>query len=210
MLDSLDIDRAVVVGHSYGSQLAMQFAVRHPERVQGLVLMGAFSPEPGLPIMHALWEELFSTIADPISTEVAWEFQSSTVARPVAAGLIETAASESLKVPAHVWKSAFEPLLTMDLRGQLNKVRTPVKLIWGDQDAMAGCSDQAALLEAFPNASLSTYYGAGHAVHWEDPERVAEDIAEFVSGIDPVAFAQEVHPLPIFRQRIYGDQCHAE
>jgi len=183
VLDTLDIDRAVVVGHSYGSQLAMQFAVRHPGMVRGLVLMGAFSPEPGLPIMHALWDEMFSTIADPIQPGFAWDFQSSTVAQPVAAGWIETAASESLKVPAYVWKSAFEPLLTMDLRGHLNKVRVPVQLIWGDQDAMAGCSDQAALLEAFPISSLSTYYGAGHAVHWEEPERVAEDIAEFVSGL---------------------------
>ena len=41
-MDALGLPAAVVVGHSMGSMVAQRFAADHPERVAGLVLMGAF------------------------------------------------------------------------------------------------------------------------------------------------------------------------
>ena len=43
LLDALEIDRAVVVGHSGGGVVAMQSAVEHPERIRALVLVGTAS-----------------------------------------------------------------------------------------------------------------------------------------------------------------------
>ena len=40
-LDKLDIDRAVLVGPSMGGRVAMEYAIAHPERLAGLVLVGA-------------------------------------------------------------------------------------------------------------------------------------------------------------------------
>jgi pimeloyl-ACP methyl ester carboxylesterase len=48
---------------------------------------------------------------------------------------------------------------------------------------MALQSDQAQLLQVLPKATLSVYPGSGHAMHWELPELVAEEIDEFVAGI---------------------------
>jgi pimeloyl-ACP methyl ester carboxylesterase len=179
LLDALGIEKAVVVGHSFGSQVAMHFAVRYPDRVLGLVLMGAFAPVPDLPFMREAWDGFVSTVEDPIDFDVAMEFQSDTVARPVAPGLLDMAATESQKAPACVWKSGFQMLLRMNILDQLYKVQAPVQLIWGELDSMASCADQATLLSAFPRAQLTTWYGAGHAVHWEEPERAAEQIVEF-------------------------------
>ena len=41
LLDKLDIDRAVLVGPSMGGRIAMEYAIGHPERLAGLVLVGA-------------------------------------------------------------------------------------------------------------------------------------------------------------------------
>ncbi len=184
VLDRLGIDKAVIAGHSYGSQVAMHVAVRYPERMRGLVLMGAFTPQPGLPSLQSLWDEVFDPVTDPISSELTWEFQVSTVAGPAVPGILETASAESQKVPARVWKAAFAPLLTMAILNQLHRVPAPVRLIWGENDEMALCSDQAALLNAFRQAELITHRGAGHAMHWEDPERVANEISEFVRSLN--------------------------
>lgn len=70
----------------------------------------------------------------------------------------------------------------MNLAGQLSRLTAPVRLLWGGRDTMALGSDRASLLQALPQARLSTYGGTGHAVHWEQPERVAGEIAEFVAG----------------------------
>ncbi|MGD9714171.1 MAG: alpha/beta fold hydrolase [Thermomicrobiales bacterium] len=180
VLDALNIGNAILVGHSYGSLVAMHAAVLAPARVSGLVLMGAFTPRPELPLMRRLWDDIVSTLDDPVPPAVATEFQESTLARPVVPGIIDTAIAERLKLPARVWKAVFEPLLTMDLLDSLRRYKGPVRLIWGDRDAMATATDQANLLEAFPYALLCAHPGAGHALHWEDPESVADQISEFV------------------------------
>ncbi|MDX9834192.1 MAG: alpha/beta hydrolase [Desulfobulbus sp.] len=41
LLDTLDIDRAVLVGPSMGGRIAMEYAIQHPTRLAGLVLVGA-------------------------------------------------------------------------------------------------------------------------------------------------------------------------
>jgi pimeloyl-ACP methyl ester carboxylesterase len=42
-MDALSLATAVVVGHSMGSAVALRFAIDHPERTAGLVLIGASS-----------------------------------------------------------------------------------------------------------------------------------------------------------------------
>ena len=59
---------------------------------------------------------------DPIDPKVAREFQQSTLARPVPPEFFETIVSESLKVPARVWKAALEPYLTVDFSDRLNEI----------------------------------------------------------------------------------------
>jgi non-heme chloroperoxidase len=85
-------------------------------------------------------------------------------------------------VPAWVWKAAFEPLVTEDLRAGLPTIDAPTLLLWGDQDSVTFADDQQALLSAIPNARLVTYGGAGHALHWEEPARVTQDIVAFIAA----------------------------
>jgi pimeloyl-ACP methyl ester carboxylesterase len=151
--------------------------------VLGLVLMGAFYPEPDKPVMREIQDEVFAPLGDTVDPDLATAFQASTISQPVAPGLLETMVEECLQAPAWVWKAGFAPLLTMDFARDLGRVHVPVRILWGDQDPMALLSDQAALMQALPQAELSVYEGAGHAMHWEEPQRVAEEIDEFVAGI---------------------------
>ena len=80
LLDDLGIERAIVLGHSMGSWVTQRVAIDHPERVIGVVLAGSFGGRPGDdPEMRALAAEMAS-VRDPITDEVARDFQDSTVA----------------------------------------------------------------------------------------------------------------------------------
>ena len=56
LLDALEIEQAVVVGHSLGSTIARRFAADNPERTSGLVLVGSFAVGPGNPAVVELSE----------------------------------------------------------------------------------------------------------------------------------------------------------
>jgi non-heme chloroperoxidase len=94
--------------------------------------------------------------------------------------------SESLKVPARVWRDAFAGLMEDDFTAQLNAIKAPTLLLWGDRDAMVPRGDQYAVLGALPTATLSVYEGTGHAVHWEQPARFARDLAASDVGDAPL------------------------
>jgi pimeloyl-ACP methyl ester carboxylesterase len=182
-LDAMQIESAVIVGHSMGSSVAQRFAIDYPSRTRALVLEGAFFPSPH----NEAVREFFQTVkgfADPLDARVAREFQQSTLARPVPAEFFETIVAESMKVPARVWKAALEPYLTIDFSERLEEISAPTLLIWGDRDSFTLRPEQDALNRAIAGSRLITYGGTGHAPHWEEPERYAADFIAFVRGMD--------------------------
>jgi pimeloyl-ACP methyl ester carboxylesterase len=182
-MDALHLPPAVVVGHSMGAMVARQFALSHSSHLTGLVLMGGFWSIRRNPLVEEFVDSAISQLADPIDPAFVKDFQLSTIAREVPSELVDTAVIESLKVPARVWRAAFEGFLTNDCSGDFRRMVAPTLIAWGDQDSYAGRFDQDALLAAIPGSRLVVYEGAGHAFHWEDPATFAADLVAFVSGL---------------------------
>lgn len=179
-MDALKIEAAVIAGHSMGSSVAQRFAIAYPERTLGLFLTGASAALRGNPAVVELWDSAVSNLTDPVDPDFVREFQASTLARPVPEAFFETVMRESLKVPARVWRATFEGFLEDDFSGELSRIKAPVLIVWGDQDAICLRSDQDAALKAIAGSQLVVYTGAGHAPHWEDPSRFAAELVRFV------------------------------
>jgi len=184
-MDAVDIESAVVVGHSMGATNAERFAIDYPKRVSGLVLVGSFASYRSNPGLVEYFNSTVSQLKDPINVAIAREFQESTLARRIPPASLDLFVSESLKAPARVWRDAFQGLFEDDFAGELGRIAVPTLLVWGERDALVPRQDQAALLSAIPGATLTAYESTGHAVHWEQPARFAEDLAGFVRGILP-------------------------
>jgi len=179
-MDAVGLERAVIVGHSMGSTVAMRFAVDYPQRTQALVLEGAFVPRAANAELTTFLAEV-SALTDPIDPAFVRGFQQSTLAQPVPAEFFEMVVDESLKVPASVWKAALEPYRTADFASALTKIRVPTLLVWGDRDAFTGRAEQDSLTQLLAGSRLAIYAGAGHSPHWEEPQRFADEIATFVA-----------------------------
>jgi pimeloyl-ACP methyl ester carboxylesterase len=179
-LDALGIARPVLVGHSMGSLVATRFAIDHPGRVAGLVLMGAFTTLKGNQGGEALWQEAVASLDDPIAPALARSFQESTLARPVPPAFLEGVIAESLKVPARVWRAALRGMLDDDFSAALPLITAPALVVWGERDEFTGRIEQDALISAIPGAMLKIHSNCGHAPHWEDPETVARQIVSFI------------------------------
>jgi non-heme chloroperoxidase len=182
-LDALGIESAVLVGTSTGATIAQHVALVFPERVRGLVLAGAFADYRSNPAIVEFWETGVSTLVDPIDPDFVREFQESTLVQPVPPGFLDTVVGESLKVPASVWRAVFVGCLDAVWSGELGRIGAPTLVVWGDQDLLCPRTDQDLLASAIADARLIVYEGAGHALHWEEPERFAADVVGFVQGL---------------------------
>ena len=181
LLDALDIRSAVIVGHSRGSLVAQRFAIDHPDRTAGLVLLGAFPTIAGHADVQAMWDGALATLADPVDPTLAREFQVSTLAQPIAPALLDTYVAESLKVPARVWKATFREFLDTDFSPALGRISAPTLIIAAGKDSFSRRQERDALAAGIRGAVVKDYLGAGHAMHWEEPARVARDVADFVT-----------------------------
>ena len=68
-------------------------------------------------------------------------------------------------------------------RGTQQDSRGPTLIVWGDRDALSPRRDQDALLTTISGSRLVVYEGAGHALHWEQPERFAADLVAFAKSL---------------------------
>jgi non-heme chloroperoxidase len=183
-MDTVGLERALIVGHSMGAMVAQRFALDHPGRVSGLVLMGAFATlfeDSGL---ADFYRSAIAPLTDPIEPGFAREWQQSTLARPMAADHLDTVVGETLKVPARIWQEAFKGFLaTPDFSADLSRVAVPTLVMWGDKDGYAGREHQDRLVSRLPHARLVVYEGAGHAFHWEDPAASVKDLMAFLESV---------------------------
>lgn len=183
-MDELEVGPAIVAGHSMGGSVAMRFALDHPERVLGLVLMSSFPAPSSNPAVLELWESSISMMTDPVDPQFVLDFQRSTLAQAVPPEFLATVVRESHKVPAQVWKSALHCFVQTDLSQEVGAIRAPTLVVWGDLDAFCSRGEQEDLAAAIEGARLVVFRGAGHGFHWEEPERFAALIAEFAQHLE--------------------------
>jgi non-heme chloroperoxidase len=182
-MDAMGIDSAVIAGHSGGSYSAQRFALDHPQRTRGLVLIGAFRAIDDNPIVDELRAEV-EQFGDPVDTAFVRGFQESCVAQPLPDGYLDAIVAESLKLPARVWQSYLREMIAADVPTEAGTIEAPTLILWGDQDVFCRREDQDALLVGIPGARLVVYEGTAHTPHWEQPRRTALDITRFLARIE--------------------------
>lgn len=184
-LDALELPTTVIVGHSAGSGIAMRFAIDHPDRTRGLVMLGAPPSTGGSEASRAFWDEKLASLTDPVEDALVRGMVEQMLVEPVDAGLIEAAIVEGRKVPAFVWRAAFESRWRGDgeYGEQLEAISAPTLVVWGDRDARYPRDQTDTLVARIPRATLLVYSGAGHLLYLEEPERLAADVSRFVASL---------------------------
>jgi non-heme chloroperoxidase len=183
---ALRLGACIIVGHSMGTTNALRFAIDYPKLTRGLVLAATFAQYSRKPLIAGLGSAV-SALEDPIDEAFVREFQQGTLANPVPESLLDTAVSESLKVPARVWRAVYEGFVEDDFTTEMRSIQAPTLVLWGDRDVLCPKADQEAVVRAIPDSRLVVYEGVGHALHWEEPKRFADHLAIFCTEISAYA-----------------------
>lgn len=187
VLDALDIERADVVGNSFGGALSLALAIRHPQRVRRLVLMGSvgvpFDITPGL---DGVWgyKPSFATMRQlldvfaydrKLATDELAQLRYEASIRP---GFHESFAA-MFPAPRQRWVDAMcsaEP----DVRALPHETL----VLHGREDQVIPLANSLKLAEWIPNSQLHVF---GHCGHWTQIEHAARFnrlVADFLAEAD--------------------------
>ncbi|MGE4124932.1 MAG: alpha/beta fold hydrolase [Pusillimonas sp.] len=179
LLDQLGLDKVHVVGSSLGGWLAMEMAVRNPDRFKSLTLVGTAGVRvPGiLPGDIFLWNP---------ETAAKNTFFNQEIAQKVLSMVPETEAEQDavLKNRHTVARLAWQPrLFNPHLSKWLHRVRMPVKIIWGAQDKIMPLAVGESLVSRLPDATLEVFENCGHLPQVEFPVEFSHAVKTFVQGV---------------------------
>jgi len=179
-LDAVGVERAAIVGHSFGSFVARRVAIASPARVSRLVLIGTGVSAGTPPVREA--QASLRELADPVTVDFARAFQAGTAHAPLPASFFERIVEESMKLPSRLWRELLDALLAYADADDLARITPPTLLLWGEHDALFPRQDQDRLAASIRGAELRIYRGIGHCPNWESPERVAADVQAFLES----------------------------
>jgi pimeloyl-ACP methyl ester carboxylesterase len=186
LIDALDLERVTLAGHSIGGWIALQLAVRHPERISSLIL----SDVMGLDVAKAPASKLGEFDEDEFATAVfgklgmiatagaygfgaEWEnvrkgpeFERQWKGRGLVADLIKDRSSDP------------------DLTSKLSDVTASALLVWGRLDGIAPMAHGDALRAALPNAKMDVIDRCGHLPMAEKPETFSRLLRNFLLGLE--------------------------
>ncbi|HOI12725.1 MAG TPA: alpha/beta hydrolase [Methanoculleus sp.] len=208
LLDSLSIEQAAVVGYSAGSASAIQFAVRHPERLSALVLVEPVAPGkgPGKGLVMPWSTSIIFTIFTVFTISLKSDFMywaAITYFRPIVEGPwagvppgmrltpedkadIRVLLSSILPVSARADGSSFDTYVSTpglldasESDYSFGSIRTPALVVSAVDDPLALHENARALVERIPNARLQAVPGGGHPLLGHH-EEVKQGITEFL------------------------------
>lgn len=194
IFDALGLERAALVGHSLGGNIATLFASQHPERLRALALV-----DTGPALGGDAWRRASGDVSDQARAygSVAEYRKLLALAYPLAA----PAALDRLARTSLVQRrdSRFEPKLDpvlLDLLGTaqqlreteatlwdaLAKLRCPVLLMRGELSAMLPESVARRMIEVVADARLVQIPNAGHAVAFDNGPALSAELGAFLTA----------------------------
>jgi pimeloyl-ACP methyl ester carboxylesterase len=177
----------VLAGASMGGMVAMHAALRAPQRVAALVLLGtsARADTPDLVRLRSEACELFAAgrIDEVLRANVMFAFHPDNAADPALVeaylALVRRAGADALI------RQNRAVMARPDLRPELPRLRCPTLVMVGEADALTPPEHAREIASAIRGAELVTVPGAGHMLTMEQPQAVAQLLLDWLSELPP-------------------------
>jgi pimeloyl-ACP methyl ester carboxylesterase len=194
LMETLGIDAARIVGHSMGGFIGAELAIAHPARVERLVLEAAAGLSTEF-IRTQRQKGLRHRAENIAFFNLGWLASRSHIvgSRPrLRNALLLLVAAHPARLPAEFaveqikgsgkpgFSDALEAMCRYPLRERLEKIDTPVLIVWGDKDLLVPVRDASIFEELIANSRKVVYEDTGHSPMMERPARFNRDVRAFL------------------------------
>jgi len=159
----------IILGHSNGGRIALNYAISHPGSLKQLILLDS----AGVP--HATTKKslvkMAAKVAKPLKhipgvSKVVYHF---------------LGAQDYNNAPPNM-KQTMQNMLSSDGLLDLSKVNVPTTILWGREDTVTPLADGELMQKTIPGAKLHIIDEARHAPHATKPQEVATLILNILKG----------------------------
>ena len=180
------VEKAVLVGHSMGTPVALTFLRRYPEKVSGLVIVDGLIPQPPKDDAErekrtARFAEMSKTYRSPDYKSAMDQMLNFMFTDKTSAALRDEIRSKMLATPQYVLASAMEGMLALDPPAANARFHVPAMAIMVKRASQSNY--EAYLRSLFPDLRYEEWEGAGHFLMMEQPERFNAALADFLDRI---------------------------
>ena len=166
----------VMVGHSLGGGIALQYALDYPSDIKGIVLMGSGAR---LRVHPMFLEGLEKAIQDPEGAEMPLD-QTYDLINPELAEVLKKRSAENGLVSTLNDLKACD---RFDVMERLGEIKVPILAVAGDQDVMTPPKYSQFLADKVPGTKAVIIPGGTHMAYAEKPDEANQAIEEFIKGI---------------------------
>jgi proline-specific peptidase len=194
-MDKLGIDKAVLIGNSLGSHVALEFALNYPQRVQALVIESSTGIRWQVGILEYIilrayiTENQFKNISEKKMREhIEWSWYHQC-----------PASEELVNHRIHFRRKYYDTLIyeynnkafvrglwhviNDTIRYKVNAIAVPTLIVWGRHDSVTKLCDAHYLHRKIKGSRLEIIENAGHLAHIEQPEAFNKVVRQYLEDI---------------------------
>jgi pimeloyl-ACP methyl ester carboxylesterase len=176
LLETLDLEKVVVVGNSFGGWVAAEMALRNSSRIAGMALLNPVAIDTGSPDRK---------IVDPTQVPPAdrprLSFHNPALATPPGPDQLARMAANQEALRVYAGPGLHDPHLRLRLAG----IRIPTVIVWGLSDRIVDEDYGRLWAASIPGARFEPLAEAGHFPQIEQTQRVATLVRELSPGGGP-------------------------
>ena len=181
ILDTLEIDRVVYVGESFGGIIGLKFAHSHPDRTRALILCNTPCRLPRRD-RDADGEDWDQTMSQGIGAWSTATIGMRLDTRVASQGLMDWYIAEMDKTSSAIGRKLQSYLDTLDFSPHLKEVSTPALLLSGEESPTSTLDQQKFMAEQLPDCRLTAYPGLGHGINAIYPEWCTQQVRQFLAS----------------------------
>jgi pimeloyl-ACP methyl ester carboxylesterase len=174
-LDTAELDRAVLVGHSMGGAIALHLALHHPSRLAGL---GLVATGARLRVAPQILDGVLQDTEAAVRLICDWAYGPDASPEMVRLGRRQMGA-----IPADVLHGDFIACDGFSVMDRLGEIKMPAAVVCGTRDQLTPVKYSTTLRDQIVGSSLQLVEGAGHMVMLENPRAVLQALSSLMANL---------------------------